>query len=196
MGIALLGCSMLVACGNDEEENTTPSVKVTFGGTEWEPTVTQIYTANFENFGVNEYLIYKTAEALPFMDMVISGQPGDFEHSATQGTNSQGGYTYYAWQTGQSTAEMYLPLYSIDYFESQMVQVAERTYKGDWQPVSAKLKVTAYDPNTLTATFNLTATMYDFYSWNADLVTNVEDAETKSLEVKVNNFVFTQITSK
>lgn len=203
MGIAVLACGMMVACSKPEEDNNNnnnnnggnnnqqqdPYAKVTFGTTEWNAGVAQIYTANYQNFGVNEYILYKEAQAYPFLDAMISGQAGTYQHEATLGQNTEGGYSYYAWQTGESVSEQYLPLYSINYFETQQVN-----QKGDWQPVSANLTVTNYDATTLTATFKLTATMYDYYSWAADLVTNAEDADTKNLEVNVYNYVFTEIS--
>ncbi|MBP5677357.1 MAG: hypothetical protein J6W88_02535 [Bacteroidales bacterium] len=207
MAIALVSSSMLFACGDKDNENdnnnngdnnggnntNTPTAKVTFGSTSWDASVNQIYTANYANYGVNEFIMYKTAQSYPYVDMMISSTPGTYQHEAYLGMNEEQGYTYYAWQTGQSADEMYLPLYFIDYYESQSIG---QNQDGDWQPVSATLTVNSFDANTLTANFNLNATMYDAYSWNADLVTNAEDAETRTLTVDVKGMQFTEITSK
>jgi len=203
MGIAVLACSMMVACkpdnngennnnNNDDPQPTTPSAKVTFGNHNWDASVAEVYTANYADFGLNEYFLFKEEGAYPFIEMMISAQPGTYQHEAYLGNNTEGGYTYYQWQTGQTVDELYLPLYRVQYFES--MNLGQNDLMGDWQPVSANLTVSAYDPNTLSSTFTLTATMYDYYSWYADLVTNAEDADTKTLEIKVNNFTFTEIT--
>lgn len=203
MGIALMAGAMMVACNPDtpEPEDTTPdtptpqptvSAKVTFGSVSWDASVAEVFTGNYANFGVNEYIMFKTADSYPYCDLMISAQPGTYQHEATLGTAEQG-YTYYQWQTGQSASEMYLPLYSIKYFEAQAFQ-GQNTITSDWLPVSANLTVTSYDATNMIATFTLTATMYDYASWYQDLVTNAEDADTRDLEVKVVSYKFTEIT--
>lgn len=188
MGIALMACSLtMVSCSKDEETESA-GCKVTFGNTSWEPSVAQIYTANYAQYGVNEYIMFKTEESFPYVDMMITGTPGTYEHEATRGYNDEDGYSYYQWQTQQSQS---IELYNIEYFENTY---ASQNYDADWQPVSANLKVNSYDANTLTASFTLNATMYDFYSWNTGAVNDAEEADTKNLEIKVNGYTFTEIT--
>ncbi len=204
LGIALLASSMLIACGKDNEEDnngnnptdTTPvtpqpqtSAKVTLGTISWDAAIAEVFTGNYEQYSLNEYYLYKTSQQeFPFIEMMMQATPGTYNVTAELGQAD--GYTYYGWQS--------MDIYDINYFEANVFQSqtssGQTVYRGDWRPVSAELTVTSFDLNSLTASYNLTATMYDFASWYQDLVTNAEDADTKDLTVAVNNYVFTAIS--
>lgn len=204
LGIAVLACGMMVACtkddpetnptndnggngGNDNPPATTSSAKVTLGSISWDVALATAYTNNYESYGLVEYMLCKTtAQEYPFVDMMIAANPGTYSAQAELGQAD--GYTYYGWQS--------MDIYDINYFEAtifqQQTQSGGTIYRGDWRPVTASLSVSAFDLNTLAATYELNATMYDFASWYQDLVTNAEDAETKDMNIKVNNYTFTQ----
>ena len=195
MGIAVLACGMMVACNKPENEDPnnpdtpdtpdTPTVplKVTFGNSEYVPAEAYVYTGNYEEFKLNEYMLAKTStEELPIIDMIISALPGTYTNEATS-EMQDGGYTAYVW--GQS-----YDLYNIEYYDANPIQTQSGVY-ADWQPVTASLTVTSFDINTLKASYTLTATMYDFYSWIYGMVDNCEDADTKELRIVANNFTFT-----
>ncbi|MBP5526845.1 MAG: hypothetical protein J6X79_00150 [Bacteroidales bacterium] len=201
LGIAVLACSMMVACGPDETEVPDPTptpepqpqpttvANVTLGTYSWDAATATIYTANYEQYGLNEYTLYKTSNSeYPFVDFMVQATPGTYSAEATLGQAE--GYTYYGWQN--------MDIYDINYFEanvfSQQTSTGGTVYRGDWRPVTASLTVTAFDLNSLTASFVLTATMYDYASWYQDLVTNAEDADTKDMTVTVNNYTFTAVS--
>lgn len=196
MGLALIACSLMVACGPDKPEvDNTPSLTVKFNNVEWTPAVSSMYTNNYANFGIVEYALFKEANNYPFVDMMVSAKVGDYSHEATlgQGEDENGAYDYYAWQPedAQTVNDLYLDIYNVAYAEKTMFQDGS----ADWMVKKATLKVTEFDMNTMTASWNLNATMYDFYSWNTYAVNNASDAETRELNVKANKFVFTQGTA-
>lgn len=196
--IAAIACGMMVACGgNDEPEgpntpdtpSNTPTAKVTLGSISWDAAIAEVYTANYAQYGLNEYSFYKTSkQEYPFVDLMIQATPGNYTVNAELGQAE--GYTYYSWNS--------MDIYDVNYFEAnvfaQQTSSGGTVYRGDWRPVTATLNVTAFDLNSLTASYELTATMYDFASWYQDLVTNAEDADTKPFSVNVVNYVFTAIS--
>ena len=209
MGLALMASSMIVACDpKDDEPTPTPEpdpqptkmAKVTFGSNSWNAEVAEILTQYYDQYGINEYVLYETEDALPFVDLFVSAIPGTYQHEATEreGSWSGGDFIAYAWDvTGQ-----YTDMLNIEYWDSEerivtgQDQQGNTTYSAGWRPVSANLTVTSFDASTLTASFKLTATMYDYYSWAKDIVVNAPDADTENLVVEVKDYVFTQITSK
>lgn len=202
LGIAVLACGMMVSCGKDNPEegtDTTPvnpqpqnttSAKVTLGTISWDAAIAEVFTGNYDQYSLNEYYLYKTSkQEFPFIEMMMQATPGTYNATATLG-QADAGYTYYGWQS--------MDIYDLNYFEANVFQSqtssGQTVYRGDWRPVSADLTVTSFDLNSLTASYNLTATMYDYASWYQDLVTNAEDADTKDLTVAVNNYVFTAVS--
>jgi hypothetical protein len=203
MAIALVSSSMLFACGdkdnendnNGENNNTTPTntVKVTFGNINWEAASAQIYTGNLDEYGLVEYILAKDANAqtYPMVDIMVTATNGEYTTEATsefetEDPNYPDGYTYYTFGDAN--------IYSIDYYNTTAVQVntaSGTAIRGEWRGKSATLKVTAFDANALTASFNLTAVLYDYNSWYHGQVINAEDADEKDMTIVANNYKFT-----
>ena len=207
MGIAFLACGMMAACGGkDDPENDTPDnpqpqqndpyAKVTFGASNWEASVAQCFSANMASFGVEEFTLMKEQGNMPIVDMLIKATPGTYSAESTVGQVNPGedenypnGYNYYEWGGGADD------IYSLTYFEANTIQT-QNGVTGDWKAKTATVTVSAFDLNTLTASFNLTATMFDYYSWYYGDVDNATDTDEKPLTVSVNKYQFTEYTNK
>lgn len=203
MGIALLACSMImVSCKKDDENTsegggqggqTAGTLKVTFGNAVWTPSVSQVVTNYVAQYGLGEFLLMKESESMPMVDMMISVTPGSYTQEATLGQAEPSdeypeGYNYYSWPQN-------MEIYGLDYYESTAIPYQTQSggtgYMGDWQPKRVSLTATSFDANTLKATLNLSATMYDYYSWNADIITNASDCDEQQLNIVANDYQFT-----
>ncbi len=191
MGLALVAGSLLfTACKKDENDttDTTPAepqttANVTFKGQTWEVGATNTNTQYVEQYGIMYERLYKVQQQLPYVDIMHSVQPGTYTSEAIIETNEEEGYTYVDSYTGMQD----MGLYAVEYGEQQQVQ-GSQSASGDWGLLNGSLKLTAFEISSLTASMELTATMYDFYSWAYALVDNVEDAETADLSVVLNNY--------
>lgn len=192
-GIAVLACSMMVACdnkneneGNDTTPTTptnTPSIKVTFGSDSWDGTYALLYTGYLQDYNVVENRVFKTQGQLPYVDAVITVAPGTYSAAITTETQYPGTDSAYTYSTGTGSTEINNVTAGIE----TQIQTSNG-YTGDWHILNANLKMNAFDANTLTLSYELTAQMYDYYSWAYAIVNDVEDAEVRDLSVKVNNF--------
>ena len=213
MGIALLASGMMFAsCGKDDDNNggnnnggnnnggnnggntetpTAGTVTVKFGSDTWTPSVAEISTRYAESYGIGEYVFFKVAQQYPFADLLISVTPGNYSYTAEEYTEYEGtdsAYMGYYW--GDQTYS----LYAIGYAEQWSTTYNNNLYF-DWAPKSATLNVTAFDLNSLKATWKLTAEMYDNYNWLMGNVNDADDADTMDLEINVQNFTFTETSS-
>jgi len=193
MGIALMACSLtMVSCNKDKDDEggstAANTATVNFGGNEWEATVGQASTANYAQYGIVQYMLFKTEGNYPAVNLMISGNPGSYSATSEVGEAEPNdyypnGYNYYNWGGGYD-------LYRVDYLNSGAVQT-QQGVRGDWAAKSAELTVSAFDANSMTASFNLTAVMYDFAGWYNGNFDDATDAEEKNLTVNVNEYTFT-----
>ncbi|MBR1766304.1 MAG: hypothetical protein IJ745_04600 [Bacteroidales bacterium] len=185
MGVALMACSLFMACGSDSDDNDSTatsgnSVKVTFGDTQWTATKGLLYTGT----DGNELRIFQTENEMPFFGLMFNATPGSYRGEASLQNSSSGEYTYYSW-TNEDIS-------NLSYAEEDYFQGGGNIYTGEWKPVTAQLTITAFDANALTASMTLVSHMYNYKMWYQDDVTNAEDAPTKDLKAEINNYQFTQ----
>ncbi len=151
MGIALMACSLMVACGNKDEENndTTPQeeqipngVNVTFNGESW--TASSVSCAYFESYGAIEFYGAQTADEYPIFDEVI--------YSAEVGTTTE------STTTGQFSNQVHM--YVEYYYDSYLYDNDGNNY-GDWWAAEATTEIKAVDLTALTATAKMSGTFFD-----------------------------------
>lgn len=192
LGIAVLACSMMVACGPDETEvpdptptpepqPTTPSFKVTFDGAEWDASVVKVTDQLYSQYGLYVTRAFRTDGSLPYFEMYTSGVAGNYTLNATIGTQYPGtdsAYTYVA-DLGDDN------FYSLGYCEAAQVG---SSYRCDWQALNGTVTITTFDFSNMKCSYNMNVTLYDYYSWAYAVVNDVEDAATKNLQVVATNF--------
>ena len=197
MGIALMASALMVSCSKDKEEGgnngggnvAANTAQVTFAGTTWTAGAAQASDANYSGYGIMQYILFKTDGSYPAVNLMISGTPGTYTGNSEVGQadpseDFPNGYNYYSWGGGYE-------LYRVDYMQNGAVQT-NNGERGDWVAKTAELTVTAFDLNTLTATFNVNAVMYDFSGWYYGDFDNATDAEEKDMTVVVNEYTFTR----
>ncbi len=202
MGIALMSCSLMVACGDKDNDSSpdnpnpnpnpnpgTSTAKVTFGGDSFDAASGIIATNN----GFCTLRLFQTANQLPYVEMSSTTTTGNYTANQRIQENTEQGYTYPAGSDSQELPDVNV---AWDQQIQRQTSDGQTYYTGDWKFLTANLALTAFDLNTLTLSFNLTATLFDFAGWNNDDFTNVEDGPTKNLTVNVSNFTFTAASSK
>ena len=156
MGIALMACSLMVACGNKDEDNndTTPQeeqiadgINVTFGDATW--TASVVNCKYYESYGAIMMNAFKVESSYPYIDMALYATeagtytdnydltldlPGLFNDEATHA------YCYYYEATGLTT----------DQTDSY----------GDWWATTVTTTIKAIDLTALKMTAVSTGTMF------------------------------------
>ena len=194
LGIAVLACGMMVACGdktneednnnnnnNEQPQQTTPCFKVTFDGTEWDASVVKLTDQLYANYGLYVTRAFRTEGSFPYLEMYTTGNAGDYTLTPDIRTAYEGTDSAYTYLYGLGTED----LYSIGYGEAQQVG---SNYQCDWQALNGTVKISTFDFNNMKCSYTMDLTMYDYASWAYGMVNDVEDAATKSLKVNAYNF--------
>lgn len=195
LGIAVFACGMMVSCGKENTEegtDTTPvtppaptsSITVTFGSDSWEGTYALLYTGYVSDYNLIENRLFKTEGQLPYVDLVGSCIPGTYSAEITTSTQYPGTDSSYTYSNGTGSND----IYNLTVGNQTQVPASSGGYTGDWHILNANLNMKAFDLNTLTLSYELTAQMYDYYSWAYAIVNDVEDAEVRDLSVNVSNY--------
>ena len=199
MGMALIAGSLLfVACNKDENDDNgnnnnnqnqpaTPKATVTFGSATWEVGASVGTNQYVAQYGLMYERLYKVDEQLPYVDLFHTPTAGTYTTEANIATQYEGTDSAYTDVSGDTDADH---VYSIEYGEQTQVQT-QSGYHGDWAMLNATMTISSFDANALKASFNVTARMYDYYSWMYSLVNDVEDADVENLTIAVENFTFT-----
>jgi len=157
MGIAVLACGMMVACGNkdNEEENNNNNnnngnnqeqqdpdgVSVEFNGTTW--TANQYQNGYYANYGVIDFYAAKTSsdEFPQFDNAIYSDEVGTYHDETDYNFGDENTHAY------------------VEYYEE--TRLSDGTYYyGDWWACDATTEIKAIDLNALTVTAKMHGTMY------------------------------------
>ncbi len=181
MGIALLGCSMLVACGNDEEETKIPDgATVKFDGQTYDENAfaTKSYSY-FANYGA----ISAALHAGTAMQNIEDFCPGFEMGVASTETGTL---------TGECNAEGKFPESKIAYceFYKNTVLKSNDAYYGDFWAKTVNMELKAIDLTALTYTATLNGTMFDAKAAFVDQA-GVAAASTAAFEATFGNVTMT-----
>lgn len=174
MGIALMSCSLMVACGDDDKSTDTPDTPTP----DPRPAVTTWgATFNGEALDISGYSDAQCGnnQSLGFVYLWQTAQRAE----------GQSVYFPYIvmWLQGEETVDVYsLELYKDTYYTSQ-----DGTQYGDWQleDGTANINVTALDVTTHTMSANIDATMFELGDYQEGVDTH------GTLALSYSNMVFT-----
>lgn len=159
MGVALMACTLLVACNKDNEEETpqeeqiADGIKVTFGDDSWTAA-----NANeckyYESYGVISLIGSKNAEGLPYFDEAIyATEVGTYtdncDMNSTPAPGLMGENATHAW--------------CYFYIETGLTTDQTDTY-GDWWATTVTTEFKAIDLTGLKLTAVSTGTMFDAHT--------------------------------
>ena len=159
MGIAMMACSLMVACGdkNEGENNdTTPvnppapsiadGINVTFNGTSWTAAVNNcLYYAQYE---ATQFSGAQTEDAYPIFDEII--------YANAVGTTTEVPTS----QMAQFSNQTHL---WVEYYENMYLQDNNGDTYGDWWAAEATTDIKAIDLTALTVTAVLEGTFFSAY---------------------------------
>lgn len=197
LSIALVAGAMMVACEKDPENGTTDTtgntpvnpqpqpqergVNVTFGSETWTAgDVTAIYGTVQAGWSAFQVTAYKETGALPAFMLLSKLEQGSQTVNAIIETVSDTTYGDYTAVTGYDNEYV-----NLQYYDSQEALQYTQGQRGDYGMLNATVNVTAYDATAMTLTANVTAQMWNWFSWYTGEVLNVEDAATKNLTINI-----------
>ncbi|MBR1549346.1 MAG: hypothetical protein IJ634_01765 [Bacteroidales bacterium] len=155
MGIALMACSLTVACGDKDNENdneggegggntTTTSVSVNFNGQN-QGTMNSIQAAYNANYAVCVFDFFAEAQTFPGVEIYLNSSANG-QSTATYDVSSMN-------LTGGDCA-------ICEFYESTSLRDGDGLTYGDWWAAEANSNVTAMDLTNLKASFTVNATMF------------------------------------
>lgn len=162
MGIALVACSLMVACGKDDpEENndTTPDTptsvaKVNFNGTEWNATDILVDFSYADQYGIYSW-------------QILNGNTADDPFTFGY-TGTQAGRTYELDGQSQGVESLYYFMYvenDDDYFEATNSQGQVQDYPRK-QPYTTVSNLIAFDVTAKTTSLTVNAQLYDYPTYD------------------------------
>lgn len=186
MGIALIAGSMFVACGEKENggEDTTPSVSVTFDGTNYNTFASQVVSTgttqgqDWIDFRFSPTALQQAqtvADLVPgFEVMLLGNAAGSFEST---GVNANG------YLTGS--------VFVYEWYAETALQDENGTLYGDWWAQSAKVELTKFDVTAKLASLEGTGKMFDAYNALVEQM-GIEAAPKADMTVSLKNITIAQ----
>ena len=148
MGVALMACSLMVACGKDEpeptpEEQIADGMNVTFGEDSW--AAGDLQCGYYESYGAILFAGSKVENSMPMFNSIV--------YATTTGT-----------YTATAGADGFLPddadIYVCEYYQRTGLTDGTNNY-GDWWAAEVTLNIKAVDLTALTVTAVFEGTMLD-----------------------------------